>query len=223
MNIDWISTILQSLPRFRSLLRQMRPSVHLPDISGIDRTFLAARGLEGIVWDVDGTLMSYHDTEVASEFREQVRGFFASGPGTHAILSNASEERFEILGKIFPEVPVLRAYRLDGQIVLRHLLEGRDTHTPEELEALRARGAKQIRKPDRALLDYALQCLNVQDPQKVVMVGDQYLTDVACANLAGTQSVKVATYRRDSFPLPIRLSQRIEVMLYRIRNGSPQR
>jgi predicted HAD superfamily phosphohydrolase YqeG len=49
-----------------------------------------------------------------------------------------------------------------------------------------------------------------------MMVGDQYFTDVAGANLAGVLSVKVNTYDRSSFTLPIRIFQRAELVLYRV-------
>ena len=49
----------------------------------------------------------------------------------------------------------------------------------------------------------------------VVMVGDQYTTDIAGANLAGIRSIKVATIARHSFPFPVRLLQTMEDMLVR--------
>jgi predicted HAD superfamily phosphohydrolase YqeG len=50
----------------------------------------------------------------------------------------------------------------------------------------------------------------------VALVGDQYLTDVATANLAGIRSIKVPTLGRASFPPSVRLLQRVDEWLYRL-------
>ena len=69
----------------------------------------------------------------------------------------------------------------------------------------------------------ALEELGVADrPAAALMVGDQYFTDIASANLAGVRSVKVPTLHRASFPAPVRWSQRLEAVLYRLKYGLPR-
>ena len=46
-------------------------------------------------------------------------------------------------------------------------------------------------------------------------MGDQYLTDVAGANLAGIGSIKVRTVRPETFPIAIRWLQRVERAVFR--------
>jgi predicted HAD superfamily phosphohydrolase YqeG len=48
------------------------------------------------------------------------------------------------------------------------------------------------------------------------MVGDQYFTDIAGANLAGINSVKVPTLSPRSFPLLLRSFQRAEWLMVRL-------
>jgi predicted HAD superfamily phosphohydrolase YqeG len=45
------------------------------------------------------------------------------------------------------------------------------------------------------------------------MVGDQYFTDIAGANLAGIRSIKVPTVGRAQFPFVVRWFQRLETAL----------
>lgn len=195
----------------------MGPTYRLPDISTLCDDWLVAQGIEAVVWDVDGTLMEYHAGDVAAEFRTEIRRLFRSPTTRHAILSNCGEERFLELGTMFPEVPVVRGYRVGTGFEARHLLAGRDTHSAARLKALLEQGATQVRKPDGRLILEAMRILGISDPQRVLMVGDQLLTDVASANLAGVRGAKVRTYRRDTFPLPLRVGQLTEELLWRLR------
>jgi HAD superfamily phosphatase (TIGR01668 family) len=217
MNGDWLTTARQSLPRLWDLRRRLEPTERLPDIRAITPEFLSARGLRGVIWDVDGTLMEYHATDIASDFRYQVRSLFTHPEISHAILSNCGDERFLALGEIFPEVPVIRSYSLSGKRFDRVFRDGRDSFAPNELESLYAKGAKQVRKPDGDLIRLAIREMGLDSPEEVVMVGDQYLTDIASANLAGARSIKVPAWGRETFPLPVRLSQDFEACLFRFR------
>jgi predicted HAD superfamily phosphohydrolase YqeG len=215
MPIEQFATLRQSLPRLGHLLTKLRPTYHLDSVSAIDAEFLRANGIRAVLWDVDGTVMAYHVGDVDTRF-SHVRELFRNGPARHAILSNCHEQRFEELGEIFPEVPLLRGYHTAGGSVFRHKLDGADTHSPQAVAELLAAGGRQIRKPSGELIRFGMELLKVDDAAAVLMVGDQYLTDVASANLAGVRSVKVKTFRRDTFPPDIRLSQRIERLLYLI-------
>ena len=219
---DYLATVRQTLPRLALVVRHLRPTFHIHDVSALSPEFFAAQDVEGVIWDVDGTIMTYHAMEIADEFRPTLRQLFRDdGPPRHAILSNCDEERFLTLGHIFPEIPVLRGYDTASGPVFRRRLRGRDTHTAEDLERLFAAGARQIRKPNGPLVRYAMGELGVEDPSRVVMVGDQYFTDVASANLAGVRSVKVRTFGRETFPRSIRFTQRLEAMVYRLAYGRP--
>lgn len=213
MSGDQLLTVRQSLPRMAQLLTKMRPSFHLDSAAAVDAAFIAGHGFEGVLWDVDGTVMAYHAQDVDPAF-PHLRELFRNGPGRHAILSNCDEERFQVLGRIFPEVHLLRGYSTPEGLVFRNRLGGRDTHDGNQVAALLARGGRQIRKPSGDLVRYAMSLLEVKSPSAMLIVGDQYLTDVASANLAHARSVKVKTFRRDTFPLAIRFTQRIEKLLY---------
>lgn len=196
----------------------MRPTWRFTDISALTADRLMELGVAAAIWDVDGTLMSYHAEEVDPRFHEQIRALFRDSRVRHAILSNCGEERFLMLGRLFPEIPVMRGYRRrDGGMVFR-ILQGGSDSLPD-VAALLAEGAHPIRKPDGELVRRAMVALGVKEPGRVVMIGDQYMTDVASANLAGARSIKVDTFRRDSFPLPVKLSQSLERLLYAIFHG----
>jgi predicted HAD superfamily phosphohydrolase YqeG len=213
MSGDFLLTLRQSLPRMAQLLTKMRPTFDLDSAADVNAGFLERHGVQAVLWDVDGTVMAYHSQDVDPAFAH-LRELFRNGPARHAMLSNCDEERFELLGRIFPEVPIVRGYTTDDGLVFRNRSGGRDTHDPGQVEELLANGDCQIRKPSGELVRYGMQLLEVGDPNSVLMVGDQYLTDVASANLAGARSAKVKTFRRDTFPLTIRFAQRLEQVLY---------
>jgi HAD-hyrolase-like len=72
---------------------------------------------------------------------------------------------------------------------------------------------RSIRKPSVPLLEYAVQVLSVP-VQEALVVGDQYLTDIAAANLVGVRSAKGPTLEPGSFGLPVRLLQLVRAGLY---------
>jgi predicted HAD superfamily phosphohydrolase YqeG len=73
-----------------------------------------------------------------------------------------------------------------------------------------------VRKPDAALIDAAIDELQAAPRSAVFMVGDQYFTDIAGANLAGIASVKVRTVHPESFPIAVRCLQQVERALFRV-------
>ncbi len=184
---------------------------------------LEEKGIRVVLWDVDGTLMSHHATALEPELAEPVGRLFSDPSLRHAIVSNCQEDRLEQLGDIFPQFPVLLGYDTAQGAAFR-VRRG-------ETETWRGEGAgsgepadlsRPIRKPSARLLEAALDELDVADKRaSVLMVGDQYFTDIASANLARVRSVKVPTIGRSSFPAPVRLSHRLENLLYRILYGRP--
>ncbi len=213
---DRLATLRQSLPRLRKLLAELEPTFRFETVAEVDAVFIREKGIRGVFWDVDGTLMSYHANDVDDRF-PHIRALFRDGPARHAILSNCDEARYEELGRMFPEVPIIRGYSTPDGSVFRHRLAGNDTHTAQQVHRILSADGVQIRKPNGELIQYGMSVLEINDPQTILMVGDQYLTDIASANLAGTKSVKVATFRPETFPMSIRASQGVERLLYALR------
>lgn len=217
---DWITTTWQALPQFFRLVTKLKPTFHLPDVTALGPGFVEQHRVKGLLWDVDGTLMPHHEMGVATEFQATLKGL--ENQVAQAILSNCGETRFLELGKIFPELPVLKAYQTDsGSIVLRALERGEERWTTgaagERKTIARPTGRlKPIKKPSAELIEFALDRLGAPPRDQVFMVGDQYFTDIAGANLAGIGSIKVPTFSSRSFPLPIRSFQVIERGIYRI-------
>jgi predicted HAD superfamily phosphohydrolase YqeG len=217
---DWFTTTKQALPRFFELVSKLKPTFHLPDITAVDRRFVEDQNVAALLWDVDGTLMPHHDMGVASEFRATLANLESKIP--QAILSNCGEIRFHELGRIFPELPVLKAYRgPDGGVVLR-ILHGGIERWSEGAGATRRDVARPegtliaLKKPSAELIELALEQLGSPPRDRVFMVGDQYFTDIAGANLAGIGSIKVSTFKPKSFPFALRSFQLFERAVYRL-------
>lgn len=214
-----LGTIAQTLPRLGAVLRNLRPTWHMRALRTLDAAFLAQHQIRGLIWDVDGTLTRFHDSALAEE-AASFRDLIANPATRHTILSNAGEERFRELGRIFPEVPVLKGYRCDGQVAIRRLHHGHDSWTSAELTDRLAAGAIPVRKPDGELVLAATRELG-WDPRDAVMVGDQYLTDIAGANLAGVRSIKLPAIGPETLPPSIRVGQFVENLAYRLLHGAP--
>lgn len=219
---DWIRTTFQALPRFFQLAGKMRPSVHLPDIRALDERFIRQHEVRGLVWDVDGTLMPHHNLEVDAALHETFERLLRLEDLQHVILSNCGEERLEELGRIFPGVPVLKAYAGAGGPVARRLEGGVESWRDLEGNVVSPEGLAPVKKPSALPIRLALREMGDLPPEHVYMVGDQYFTDIAGANLGGIRSVKVPTWQRHSFPLVLRTFQRFEAALFRVLHGSPR-
>ncbi|MFI5213250.1 MAG: HAD hydrolase-like protein [Gemmatimonadales bacterium] len=211
------STFVQVVPRLPTLIRRMQPTWHLRALAALDGPFLEANGIRGLIWDVDGVLAADRGPlipEAAQTFRALLEG-----PGLkHVILSNAGEERFRQLGDIFPTVPIVRGYLLGESVLYRRRLGRADSWSGAELEQRLGEGARMIRKPSAQLVDYAIQELGCRKDE-TVMIGDQYFTDVAGANLAGVRSIKLPTLAKETFRLSVRLSHALESAIYALLYG----
>lgn len=212
------STFVQVLPRLLVVVRRMRPTWHLAGVAAVTPAFLREHGLRGLIWDVDGTLTGDRRPELAPESRAAFAVLAAQPELRHVVLSNAGERRYRELGTLFPGATILRAYTLGGDVVYRRLAGREDSWTDEELAARLAAGARVIRKPSAVLVAYAVRELDVTKDE-AVMIGDQYLTDVAGANLAGVHSIKVPTLARETFRPAVRISQALERGLYAVLYG----
>jgi predicted HAD superfamily phosphohydrolase YqeG len=223
--IGWVTTVRQAAPRFFELVQLLKPTVHVASIKSVDEAFLATHAASAILWDVDGTLMPHHDRVVASEVKAILAAVGRRVP--QAIVSNCNEERLAELGVLFAELPVFQGYHLEtGDIALRRLHEGRDEWSLGEFAGRRPfpappAGALPIRKPNADVIERVIEAIGA-DRERVFMVGDQYFTDIAGANLAGIRSVKVDTLSPASFPLPVRGLQLLERTVYRVLYGGGQ-
>lgn len=212
------STFVQVAPHLLRVMRHMRPTWHVPGLSAVTPAFLREQVIRGVVWDVDGTLTGDRQPALAPESDTPFRALAGDPALRHVVLSNAGEERYRQLGTIFPGMPILRAYTLGPEILYRRLQGTDDTWTAEELARRVAAGARVIRKPSAELVVYALRELGCAQDE-AVMIGDQYLTDVAGANLGGVRSIKLPTLARETFRPVVRFSQVLERGLYTVLYG----
>ena len=234
MSATWAQTARRLLPRLVRLSGEIRPTFHLDSVTDLSPGALRELGIEAVLWDVDGTLMAHHADRVDPALAPAFEALLTAPGLRHAIVSNCQEIRFAELGIIFPGVPVVLGYEagVGGAYRIRRGaseewrgLEGVRTMDGQEWPGQSGSRVDQrpIRKPSRRLVRAALEELGLADrPEAALMVGDQYFTDIASANLAGVRSVKVRTLHRGSFPAPVRLSQRLEAMLYRLKYGRPR-
>jgi HAD superfamily phosphatase (TIGR01668 family) len=213
---DWITTTRQALPEFFRLARKLRPTFHMKDIRGIDHEFVRANRITALIWDVDGTLMPHHHNGVAPSLLPTMEKILELTEVRHAILSNCGEDRLLELGKLFPQIPVIKVYETERGTAWRQLLDGRDEWMNEVGVIEPPTERRPVKKPSARLVECAMRVLERDDRSGVVMVGDQYFTDIAGANLAGIRSVKVDTFDPASFPFAVRSFQRVESLLYRL-------
>ena len=229
MSATWVQTSRRLLPRLRRLSREIRPTFHLDSVNEMSPGALRDLGVAAVLWDVDGTLMGHHDDRVDPALAPAFEALLAATGLRHAIVSNCQEARFAELGEIFPAIPVVLGYETGAGAAFRVRRGPRESWRGPGAAAASSDGGgppgelRPIRKPSRGLVQAALEELNVADrPAAALMVGDQYFTDIASANLAGVRSVKVPTLHRASFPAPVRWSQRLETVLYRLKYGRPR-
>jgi predicted HAD superfamily phosphohydrolase YqeG len=216
-----LHTARRILPRLGRILRHLRPTHHLGSAASVDDAFLQRHGVRAVLWDVDGTLMGHHAVEIDPRVCGAFRSVTASAGVGHAIVSNCDEGRLLELAGIFPDLPVMIGYETPDGPAFRvrrgtagrlRRLDGSPAGDPQA-------SWRALRKPSGVLLEAALDELGGVDPAAALMVGDQYFTDIASANLAGVRSVKVPTLEPRSFPRANRIAQWIERSIYRALHG----
>jgi HAD superfamily phosphatase (TIGR01668 family) len=212
---DWWSTTRQAVPNLGTLLRNLRPTMEVASVREIDPAFVERHQVEAFIWDVDGTMMGHHDCLLHPDLLAVVQRLWKIAGLSHAILSNCGEERFAELGGIFPDIPIFKGYRSNGKVLLRKLLQGQETWLQPDgnLVEKPAGILTPLKKPSAELIARVLVEIGRPDPARVYMVGDQYFTDIAGANLAGINSIKVTTVSRATFPLLLRTFQRVESII----------
>ncbi|HWG34375.1 MAG TPA: HAD hydrolase-like protein [Gemmatimonadaceae bacterium] len=214
----WLSTVVQGVPQLGALVRHMRPTIHLASVAALDPPTLHSLGnggvITGMIWDVDGTLMARNASAVAPELEPAFTRLLAEPQLRHVILSNSEERRFVELSAIFPGIPVIRVYDGPDGLIVRRRIGTCDSCAGAD-GVIRRPSARTLRKPSVSLVRAALAELGCSAPTRAVMVGDQYLTDVAPANSLGVRTVKVRTVQPRSFPMAVRVLQAAERALYR--------
>jgi len=215
---DWLDTVRQSLPVAWRVARRTAPTFDLGSLAELDEAFLGEHGIRGLLWDVDGTLTHYHASGLAPE-AEPVRPLLSRSDVAQAIVSNCDEDRFAELGRIFPGLPILKLYEsAGGGVVGRRLERGRERWFTAESGALYDPPAVElvaVRKPDARIIRFGVEQLGVPSGE-VLMVGDQYWTDVAGAGLAGVRSARVPTAGRPTFPPALRAFQSFDGLVRRL-------
>ena len=211
-------TLQQSLLRLGEVVPRMQPTWHAESIAELTPAFFEHHRLRAAIWDVDGTLMSHHGSEVAPSIAPAFWKLVEAPRLRHVILSNAPTSRFAQLGRLFPDIPILRLYRLNADVVPQRLHRGASSLSQGDLDALRVAGAVVLRKPNAALVEFALQELQC-GASEALTIGDQLTTDVAGARMAHVRALKVATIAPDSFPFTVRSAQRLERVVYALRYG----
>ena len=121
---------------FSDLFTNLHPNNVLADlivvsVNDITREFLDQYGIEAVIWDVDGTLMRYYGKAVDDSIKDAFDALTVDKRLKHIILSNSGEERFQELGRIFPEISVLRMYESNPSIVKRKIYQHKETFTLE--------------------------------------------------------------------------------------------
>ena len=215
-------TLRQSAPHLGAAIRNMRPTWHVESLRSVTAEFLDQHEIRTVIWDADGTLTAYHAAQLDPEIEPAFRALLASPRIQHLMISNSPEWRFAALGKLLPSVRIIRVYVCNNVVHTRSLYLGVDSMTTETRAALLAAGAHALRKPHRALMECALAQVD-GEPAHAVMIGDQYLTDVAGAGMTGVRSIKVAPLAPSSFPLAVRLAQKGETLLYALLQGRATR
>ncbi len=225
MSATWLQTTRRVLPRLARLSREIRPTFHLASAAEITEAALRELAVEAVLWDVDGTLMAHHADRVDSKLAEPVGRLMEAPALRHVVVSNCQENRFAELGHIFPTVPIVLGYETGAGAAFRVRRGNSETwRGPGAERAQDVPGElRPIGKPSRGLVLAALDELGLGDrPETALLVGDQYFTDIASANLAGIRSAKVPTLDRASFPTPVRISQRLEAVLFLVMYGRPR-
>ncbi len=242
---DYKNTMRQFFGNFR---RNLRPKHLLADfyaesLDAVTNELLAALGINTIIWDVDGTLMGYHGTEVDASakeaFKKLMTGHGLPKPLNHILLSNSGEQRYRQLSYIFPNIPNFRMYqRIDDpeDVLYRILYLNSDTFCKQvHVNCLHFQFNYVISKPEEIVrrkreLPCRLKDYTVikkpdarliegallwyhRDKSQAVMIGDRHSTDISGAKQAGIRAIRVAPLYPETDPLLPRIGRVFEDML----------
>jgi len=203
--LDWVRTVLHAAGQLPQLLTALEPMEELPGVEAITPKFLRENQIEGIIWDLDGTLTAHGASEIHPGVHATVRQLLQIVELQNVVLSNARSPRLRALSACLPGIPFVKGYQAGRNLTFRIFQDGEESWTGGV-----RREAAAVRKPDQRLVEFAIEKTGVTSRDRIALVGDQHLTDIAPANLAGLLSVKVPTLEPASFPLPVRALQLAE-------------
>lgn len=131
--------------------------------------------IQHVAFDVDGTLMNYHEGELPEWAAVLLRDLIEKGRRV-SIISNAygdrAQELFDIFGQIHEDIYVI---------------------TPEDVTQFDGDDPTRYRKPDPTMLERLAELTGVNAGHTLV-VGDQLMKDVVTANTVGAESLIVERY-----------------------------
>jgi predicted HAD superfamily phosphohydrolase YqeG len=177
----------------------------LPGAEALTPDFLRAKRIAGVIWDLDGTLTAHGACEIHPRVQANVMQLLQADELQSVVLSNARSPRLLTLSACLPGIPFVKGYQAGRDLTFRIFEAGEGSWTSGV-----ATGAAAVRKPDMRLIEFAIEQTRVPARERIALVGDQHITDIAPANLAGLLSVKVPTLEPSSFPLPVRALQLAE-------------
>ncbi len=227
-----VSTVWKQKRSPLAVFRALAPNRYVHSLDEIP-AILEENGIEGIIWDVDNTLMAYHGSEFGGD---EKRIFDQLGDYPRVILSNSGETRYFELGELFPTTPVLRMYQNTQppqRVLYRRLYRKRDGWATEngntivfgeadqerkaqEVEGLRGM-YRVIKKPDPRVIHYAQKVLGIGDASKIAMIGDRVFTDVLGGNLAGCFTIQIyPPFYPESEPKYLKPTRWMEKLVHRV-------
>lgn len=158
------------------------PHVSVPDIRWVDWQAIRKAGFEGAAFDKDNTLTLPFLEEVHPDLKQSLDDCKKAFNGKVVLFSNsAGLEQFDPEGQVADKLE-----KVLGIPVLRHT-EKKPAGGPEDLE-------KHFGCP----------------ANKLVMVGDRYMTDVVFGNRLGMMTIRPAPLTWDGEPQTVKMSRRIE-------------
>ena len=245
MSLDTLRTAAQFVKNLRVNWAHyhLMPSDFVESVSDVSPSFLRERSIEGIVWDVDNTLMEYHGTAVDPSV---LVAFQALRNIPQVVLSNSDDMRYRALGTIFPTTPVLRVYapkKSSGktaplfQQLVAYTSTLRDGYPANGFTLLEESLADMVplpkhpflrdfyalRKPHPLVFRYAAAVLG-KDVSHIAVIGDRASTDISGGNQAGMYTIKVAPLRQETEPFLAGVARWCEVTVmaghaYRLRRS----
>jgi HAD superfamily phosphatase (TIGR01668 family) len=184
LNADFFRNLRYLTPHF------ITPDISVASINDVDWQSLRKKGIEGILFDADQTLVEYHGDSIhpsVAQTYEELRNMFE---GKMAILSNYAgnkvDDRKENRRKI-----------LEANLGIPVIQSGEKKPNPRAyLEACRQLGV---------------------DPKRAAMVGDRLLTDIMGAKIAKMGvAIHVSPFTPEKDPWYTKVSREAEQSLFRL-------
>ncbi|MBI4454077.1 HAD hydrolase-like protein [Candidatus Woesearchaeota archaeon] len=194
------------------------PSEYLDNINKLEPELLRKKGIDTIIWDVEGTITEYRGkiSDKENKFLTKFKGF------NNYILTNAPEEMCNELSNALPEIPIITGYYhiLKKKVIIRKIINHKKIYVLVEnnkqiaiKKPINKLNIQRIRKPSVLLLKKVLFIENIT-PKNSVMIGDNTITDIFPANYLGMFTIQIKPpTNATSFPLTLRMLRHCEYIL----------